>query len=231
MLLGKKANKDPDFANVKILLHGDGIDGSTTITDEIGNVATVFGDTQIDTAFKRFGTGSILFDGAGDYLRYPNSSDWRFGTGDFTIECWARLANPSVTSAIMMYGDIVTPDFSYSGWNLNYLANANGLQFQLHSGTTRYSVNSGVTITQDTQTFIQIVRESGVVKIRIDGVEAISQSQAQSINAPAGSPFLYVGRRVSSSPDYIDGHLDDVRITKGVARSNVVPSRAFPDSA
>jgi hypothetical protein len=34
------------------------------------------------------GTGSAYFDGTGDYLSYASSTDFGFGTGDFTIEYW-----------------------------------------------------------------------------------------------------------------------------------------------
>ena len=33
-------------------------------------------------------TGSVEFDGTGDYLTVANSSDFNFGTGDFTVECF-----------------------------------------------------------------------------------------------------------------------------------------------
>ena len=34
-------------------------------------------------------TGSVQFDGSGDSLVCADSADWDFGTGDFTIECFA----------------------------------------------------------------------------------------------------------------------------------------------
>ena len=56
---------DVNFADVSLLLHGDGTSGSTTITDSSSNavVVTANGNAQIDTAVKKFGTGSIEFDG------------------------------------------------------------------------------------------------------------------------------------------------------------------------
>ena len=35
-------------------------------------------------------TGSVQFDGNGDYLRSTTNlnSDYQFGTGDFTVEAW-----------------------------------------------------------------------------------------------------------------------------------------------
>jgi hypothetical protein len=80
---------DTNFADVSLLLHGDGTSGSTTITDSSSNavVVTANGNAQIDTAVKKFGTGSIQFDGDNDYLS-AGTSLGNFGTGDFTIEMW-----------------------------------------------------------------------------------------------------------------------------------------------
>src|SRR3990167_8969973 len=75
----------------KLLLHGDGSDASTTITDEIGKTVTAVGNAQLDTAQKKFGTASILLDGTGDYATVPDSDDWNFGAGDFTIDFWVRF--------------------------------------------------------------------------------------------------------------------------------------------
>ena len=59
---------DPDFANVSLLLHGDGTNGSTTIVDSSSSSKTVtaVGDAQISTAQSKFGGSSIYFDGTGD---------------------------------------------------------------------------------------------------------------------------------------------------------------------
>jgi len=47
------------------------------------------GNAQISTSVKKYGTGSIAFDGAGDYLVAPSNAIFNMGTGNFTIECWA----------------------------------------------------------------------------------------------------------------------------------------------
>jgi Bacterial regulatory proteins, tetR family len=56
---------------VKVLLHFDGADGSTTITDNNSGGAahawTANGNAQIDTAQSKLGGASCLFDGTGDY--------------------------------------------------------------------------------------------------------------------------------------------------------------------
>lgn len=103
-------------ANTKLLMYFEGTDASTTFTDQTGKTVTPSGNAQIDTAQKRWGTSSGLFDGTGDYLTVMDANnDLDLGTGDFTIECWVRFntisgqniidfrtANPSVTPTIML---------------------------------------------------------------------------------------------------------------------------------
>ena len=78
-------------AHVKLLIHSDTTDTSTTFTDSsrLGiHTITASGDAQHKTAQKQFGATSMYFDGTGDYLTIPDHTDWDLGTGDFTIECW-----------------------------------------------------------------------------------------------------------------------------------------------
>ena len=86
--------RDPFFANVSLLLHGDGTNGSTTIVDSSPSPKTVtaVGDAKISTAQSKFGGASIGFDGSGDSLAAPASIS-HFGTGDFTIELWIYRNN------------------------------------------------------------------------------------------------------------------------------------------
>ena len=58
--------------------------------DTDGKAITVFGDAQLSTTQKKFGTASVLLDGTGDYLSLATSSDFGFGTGDFAVEAFVR---------------------------------------------------------------------------------------------------------------------------------------------
>jgi hypothetical protein len=55
------------------------------------------GNAQVSTSVVKYGTGSMYFDGAGDYLSRPASSLYALGTGDFTIEAWV-YANTTITN-------------------------------------------------------------------------------------------------------------------------------------
>jgi len=104
-----------------LLLHADGSDASTTITDSSSNAYTMsaVGNAQLDTAQKKFGTASILFDGTGDYVT-NGSTDWdpRFAANDFTIEMWIRGTSLAGNNRMLIckggQGYIST---DYDGWS------------------------------------------------------------------------------------------------------------------
>src|SRR3990167_4294419 len=75
----------------KFLAHTDGTDGSTTFTDEAGIAITANGNAQIDTAQSKFGGASGLLDGTGDYLTTPDSDNYNFGSGDFSVDFQVRF--------------------------------------------------------------------------------------------------------------------------------------------
>ena len=79
-------------SNINLLLHGDG--SGTLITDSSSRKHTVTsanGTTQ-STAQSKFGGSSIYFDGIDDFLTIPDSDDWNFGSGAFTIDFWMKFS-------------------------------------------------------------------------------------------------------------------------------------------
>lgn len=77
-----KINVEIKPSYTKLLLHSDGIDGSTNFTDVMGHAIFANGNAQIDTAQFKFGGASALFDGAGDGISVADSADW-YWDGDF----------------------------------------------------------------------------------------------------------------------------------------------------
>ena len=119
---------DPVFNNVSLLLHGNGTNGSTTITDSSPSPKTVTaaGNAQISTAiadpFGDSSRGVLAFDGNGDYLAIPDSTDWNL-PNDFTVEAWVYLTAYSA-SYLGGFGVAVVSQFSsrYSVLAVPFLA-------------------------------------------------------------------------------------------------------------
>lgn len=213
---------DPNFANVSLLLHCDGTNGSTTFTDNSPSpkTVTVNGNTQISTAQSKFGGASALFDGAGDYIDTPDNSDFTFGTGDWTIEFFFRVTSFANTPTLIdnRFG-------SYSSDLVIY--NNTGNVFTLYlAGANRASSSS---LSTNTWYHIAVSKASGTTRFFLDGVQ--QGSNYTDSNNYAETKFR-LGANLNGN-NSLDGYMDEMRITKGVARYTAnftPPTVAFPNS-
>jgi len=180
----------------------------------INNLDTV-GNAQIDTAVKKYGTGSMEFDGTGDYLTIPSTQDVALGSGDFTIECWANF---SVVGAGNGQGL-----FQFSNGYLNSqdgrgpgigISNSNGQWYIYYGAGTNLNTTLGSSPSADTWYHVAFVRTSGVIRIFIDGTQTGSDI---SYSGNYTDTYLTIGGWYSTS-FLFTGYIDDLRITKGVAR-------------
>ena len=231
---------DPDFSNVSLLLHGDGTNGSTTIVDSSPTPKTVtaVGNAQISTAQSKFGGASIKFDGSGDYLTTPGSSDFSPGSGDFTAETWFYLdKNPGFSNNF--YRSILLSSYSVNG------GSATGLTLQLRGTETAYTsvavgdgdtavINSSLTISQNGWHHIAFTKSGSDCRLFFNGSQVGATATYPTFTDSSANLF-YVGR-LDLAPTLgwdFSGYIDDLRITKGVARytSNFTrPTAPFPDS-
>src|SRR3990167_9944086 len=104
----------------KFLLHCDGTDAATTFTDSSvsAHTVTAVGNAQIDTAEKKFGTASGLFDGAGDYLSIPDHADFDLSGGIWTVDGWFRTT--SLAAIQGLWGQSTDADnYMYAAINPN----------------------------------------------------------------------------------------------------------------
>lgn len=218
---------DPFFANVVFLSGFEGADGTTTISDEIVHgAATKVGTTaEIDTAQLKFGTSSLRMQSAS--LRWTDSDDWHF-PGEFTVETWIRSANGQ--NGVYFVSQYVLSSTGRSwalgseGGKLRAFVSTNGTGGSLIEGTASFTptINTWFHIAMDRDA-------SGDVRIYVDGVmhgKANVTGALYNANVP-----LAVGSRDNSFT--FNGWLDELRITKGVARyasdgGFSVPSAAFP---
>ena len=102
----------PD-SNTKLLMHMDGANDGTSFPINANKVITGHGDIANTRSQEKVGDSSIVFDGTGDFLTIPASSDFSFGTGAWTIEMWLRPENVTDSYNSLWSTDIV----SAGGWN------------------------------------------------------------------------------------------------------------------
>lgn len=208
-------------ANTKLLLHGNGNDGAKEIIDSgiTGHVVTQVADAKLSTAQKKFGSTSCLLDGTGDYLTIPDSSDWDFGTGNFTIDFWIRLTSLGASSQFLFYHFQDADNYFFARIN----ATSHELYIQGRIGATTIAVYQSVTAPTwnvGTWQHIAIVRNGTTIQAFVDGTEntlnEVTSIGSNSITGINGT--VYIGYDPPQTGNYINGHIDEYRISKGVAR-------------
>jgi hypothetical protein len=208
---------DPYFANVSLLLRGDGTNGSTTIIDGSSSPKTVtaFGNAQISTAQSKFGGASIAFDGTGDYLTVASDAAFVFGTGDFTIELWIKTTDT--------VGGLVTRIAGGAGnWDL-FLIISN-IYFQSQYELINLYNRSATDILDNNWHHVAACRSGTSHRLFYDGIQ-------QGATVTDTTNYNGTGETRIGSDGYGDfnGYIDDLRITNGVARytANFTPPGAL----
>tara|TARA_R110000765_G_scaffold328917_1_gene419807 strand:+ start:1539 stop:2663 length:1125 start_codon:yes stop_codon:yes gene_type:complete len=205
---------DVYFPKTKLLLPLDGSNGATTTSDSSNSNHTITfaGNAQISTAQSKFGGSSLYLDGSGDEIDLGSSSDWNWPTpsgasGDFTIEFWhRRTATTNWGSFFSTYNAIGSAGFVFG-----YSGTTNKLAW--YNSAWVYASNGGnTTLAVDTWYHIVAVRYGSTTKFYLNGLEEYSFTDSASY----GTAKLWLGGRGGDT--YVEGYMDDVRITKGLAR-------------
>jgi hypothetical protein len=177
------------------------------------------GDTKVSTTQSKFAPTSVAFDGTGDYLTALSNTIFTFGTGDFTVETWVYLNNVTGSKFILD----MRPENTDGVYPVLYMNGA----------TATWYINSAArltgTVSATSWTHIAISRSSGVSKMFINGVQAGS-NYTDANNYLSAAPAIGSARFPTGS-NTLNGFLQDLRLTKGVARYTAnftPPTTAFP---
>lgn len=232
---------DPNFANVVLLLGFNGFDGATATTDEssAGHTLTFNGNAQLDTGQQKFGTASLLLDGTGDYVSSADSADWDLSdanSDEFTIEFWMRSGvNGSNHYPLGQNsgGGNVAWYFTYNSQRMEFAYSTTGAAGGGLTFIQQPASGSGYPMATNTWHFVAVDKDAtGKIRLYVDGFMVASATPANSaiFNSTAA---LEIGRSYAAAN--FNGHIDELRITKGVARyasdsGFAVPTAAFPRS-
>ena len=225
---------DPYSDYVSLLLHGNGTNGSTTFTDSSSNAHTVTanGDAEISTTQSKFGGASMYFDGSGDYLSVPDDTSFHLGSDDFTFEFWTYLnstssenfinkrSNPSINAQYLY--------FRVNSGSLKLWATSNGSSWDIAN-----SFGFGNTALSTGQWYhIALVRNGTEISAYVDGTKSPNTITTSAAIQNGGTNPLLIAGDAAVNNHYVNGYIDDFRITKGVARytSNFTPpTTELPD--
>lgn len=208
------------ITNTSLLLNGT---NAAIIDSSADNDLETVGNAQISTSVKKFGTGSIYCATATDYLSGPLTQNTVFGTGDFTVEAWIySVATTSLYTCIFTSRDGIASSANAVFFGLK--PNTNQLTFF----TSSEIIGTSTAVSTGVWTHVALVRNSGATAIYINGTSAGTATFTTSLTGTG----LAIGNEYSASSGNGGLYIDDLRITKGVARYTAnftPPTAAFPD--
>ena len=177
----------------------------TAWTDLVGNNT---GTLTNGPTYSSDDGGSIVFDGSNDYVEIPDSSDWDFGTGNFTIELFVKADSVSGTRPLLSVRQAGS-----GGWGIYFASNV--VTFYSSSGSVfNYSTSSNSFATTNVWRHVAVTRVGNTFTTYIDGISKGTDTSSNSIDNSAND-VLTIGKVWPSGMTYFDGSISGVKIYKG----------------
>lgn len=202
------------------------------------NVLETVGDAQISTTQSKWGGGSIFFNpsagSATDYLlsATPLSELAFLNNGSpWTVEGWFYTGSTSAQTILSTNAASATV-----GINIGINSTAAGDIvcgiYRGVSGSSLTAASSGSAWSTNTWVYFAVVLDASKnLKIYIHGSQ-VATTSGSSFSFSSSNPTypLVIGRYQFSTPgEYFNGYIDDLRITRGVARTiTASPTAPFP---
>lgn len=215
---------DPYFANVLFL---NGFDGPVNTNEhkdnssynrklgDMAGTANPLNNNRISADVLGLFEEECLYFPQTTDMPYPDSDDWFFGTTPFTIELWSYHLNWNVAQLIAQRGSGTT-DVS---WSLASLAGG-GIEFIGNDGSATIQFSSSTTANDrvlNMWNHLAVDRDAtGKYRLYINGKMVASSTSAVQNLKNIARPMTLGG--TATGDIKFNGYMDEVRITRGVAR-------------
>ena len=138
-----------------------------------------------------------------EYATVATSTEFGFGTGDFTVELWIK---PNSVAS----GSKVITDFRPTSSDTAVLLLQSGSVVEFQSTNGAGSITGTTNLVVDTWYHVAVVRESGVTKLYLDGVQQGS-NLTDTTNYGSTRP-IKIGANLNGSAAF-PGYIDDLRVS------------------
>ena len=226
---------DQFFANVALLLHCDGTPGTAVYVDSSSYARTLTetGTNALSAVQVKFGATSALFnDGA---IQVPDSPSLELGAGAWTIE-WQMHPTSHAAGILAKYFSATPVNPIPIAISCVGTTGSEGLRVRISSDGATYGFDEtfpssgGGAYNLNTWSHMAVTFDGTTMRAFRDGSLLGSAACATAVGNSTNE--WQIGRDKSLGT-YMNGYLDEIRITVGVARYTAAftpPSKAFPDS-
>jgi hypothetical protein len=231
-LFGARAASPGNDSFTKLLAHFEGANNYNWFFDSslaAHGYATVTGAATVQNGSPLGASGNGVLSQSNSYLTWPNSADWEFGAGDFTVDWWEYR---SAAGGAAICRDVTTV---YCPFLLNWTnageiyMTSTGSSWDIANGAGGLP-NPGFGQLLTTWTHLAVTRQGNTFRAFRDGV--LKSTWTSSLALKSNTNPLSIG--VGQTSNYFVGYMEEVRISKGIARwtaNFTPPSKAYgPDS-
>lgn len=228
------ATPSATFANVVLLCGFNGTDGATAFTDEstYARTATFVANAQLDTAQSKFGTASLLLDGTGDHVTFPDATELKLPTGGsdaFCMEAWVRPTGGTHKANATIFDK--RPSSSAQEFTLELVSGVPAWSLYSGGNSIMSIVSPAGAIPLDDWTHIAVTGSGPFYRLFVNGIMvAVGTRRAA---AATNTQVFRIGRNGFSTSRDFNGWIDEVRYVRGEAvytNDFEVPTSAFPRS-
>ena len=224
-------------SNTKLLLHCNGSDASTTITDSAsGHTCVATGTAALETDYKKYGPTSLYVPTGTNYVSIADHADWNFGSGAWTIDFWFRPASDGATCGFFQQSQ----SGGYDSDNVFKFYILSNYLYLVHTTGTTTTIEAAFTYQSggfpDTDwTHVALVRgwgsDTNKIACCINGVSltefygGLGYFDATGITLADFTGPLLVGAHYTVGWLSAYGYIDEFRVVKGEAMwtTNFIP--------
>lgn len=189
------------------------------ITDLSGNNAiSTVGNVSTNTIVSKYGSASLAFNGTSDYIITKANPIFNIGTNNFTIEAWVYpLAYGGTNAGASIFG---TVNGSTIGYSFNLGENQSRMRL-ISNGTGTWTDNVVVTGATgpalNTWSHVALVRNGTSLYIFVNGILQGSSTVSAGFNLVGTTGITGIFQE-GTNTRYLNGYIDDLRVTVGTAR-------------
>ncbi len=230
---------DPYISYLDLLAHLDGTNGGTSFPEMTGKTITALGSVTTQTGTKKFGTASAYFDGTGDALTVVQNASLDFAVDTpFTIE--AQVKPDAITHADLrtIYANYDWLTATHKVQCILAIDTTGYLRFEAWQNLTTWQIitHSQILSTADFQ-HVAVSYDGTNFHLSVNGVvettaRTISSFMSYDYRHFIGACGLYNVTGPGAPGLGMEGYIDEVRVTNGVARYTAnftPPTSAFPN--